>query len=387
MITVTPKNLLEFVSAFFISIGCDVKEVKDFFTARRFEEGIVLNLPAVCLLDSNKPSTSKSKQSHIHVTSKNCAFFYPASVLAGVTVSTDWEKQYVIISRENIDYLLKEPLSGHLHTDNSHMMKKIECRKTQEKQVQLSKIRDDDKFFIMLRQGLYENDVLVFLRYRDSDVLFAAGIPRSFYEGKYEFETHKSGSRAFKGKVFPSLESEDAIPVNAALESLISDDKTDEVIEGEDTIEDAIYQDLVDAAEASSTAYTPEEYDESRDSRKTKSGNRPITNPALGKEAIRDNHYHCAVDPSHETFIKPDGTRYMEAHHLIPMKWQSHFKNKLDTKGNISPVCPVCHRKLHHGRLSDIEPMLETLYKKQKSNLSLCGIDVPDLDTLKDYYK
>lgn len=387
MIQVNEKNLLAFVSAFFISMGCDPVEVNKFFTARKFSDGIVLNLPAVCLLTANKPATSKSKQSHIHVTAKACEFFYPAALLSSITSSTNWEEQPLGISEENINYLLGRVMTGHINDVDSHLMMKVECRKSQEKQVQLSKIKNgDDEKFLMLRQGLYENDVLVFLRYRNSDKVFVIGVPNAFYKDDYEFESRSSGSRAFKGKRFKSLESENAVPVNSALKSLLSDDDS-EVIDGEDTLEDAVYQNLVDAAEASHTSYTPEEYDEEKDSRKTSSGNRPSTNPSLGKEAIKDNGYCCAIDPAHTTFIKTDGTKYMEAHHLIPMRLQRAFKNKLDTKANISPVCPVCHRKLHYGRLADVEPMLKTLYAKQEKYLKLCGIDVKDFDELKSFYK
>ena len=102
MIEVNSKNLLEFIVAYFISIGCVPADVKAYFTARRFPEGVVLNLPAVCLLPENKPATSRSKQYHIHVTSKSRDFFYPGVDMTAVPASTSWERQNLNISDANI---------------------------------------------------------------------------------------------------------------------------------------------------------------------------------------------------------------------------------------------------------------------------------------------
>jgi hypothetical protein len=308
-------------------------------------------------------------------------------MIDSITSSTDWEKQRLKISNNNINALLKTGTSNSLDLADTHMMMKIECRQSQEKQVQLSKIKngDDDKF-LLLRKGLFENDLLIFLKFRNSDQLFVAGIPQCFYKGVYEFESvkHSKKSKPFKSKVYSSLESKNAIPIKTAVESIMAEHSPDEVIESEDTLSDAVYQSLVDSAEASSTVYAPEPYINPT-SENTIRSNRPVTNPSIGKEAIKDNSFKCAVDSSHITFLKPDGTSYMEVHHLIPLNRQKDFTNKLDTKANIIPVCPNCHRKLHHGRIEDIEPLLKELYENRKNALKLSGIEISYND-LKDCY-
>lgn len=383
MATVNSTNLLDFLIDYFISIGCASDEVKEYFSARRFSEGIVLNMPASNLLFDNKPVTNKGKQSHIHVTSRNCEFFIERDVLDKITVSTDWKKLKLRISRANIAALPNSTAGPSLSVVNSFTMIKVECRKTQEKQVQLSKIKEDDPLFIRLREGIFENDVLVFLKYRDSDYLFAAAVPNHFFRYTYTFESAKAN---FKGEIYISLESSKAIPVKKALESVLADHDSNEVIESEDPISDAIYQCLVDDAEPSSTDYVPVEYTVSSQDDTKASYSRPKTSPSLGKEAIKINDYRCAIDGKHITFVKPDGTRYMEVHHLVPLSRQGDFKYKLDTKANIVPLCPNCHRMLHHGRLKDIEPVLELLFTERKDKLKRSGIDIT-CEALVDCYR
>lgn len=76
-----------------------------------------------------------------------------------------------------------------------------------------------------------------------------------------------------------------------------------------------------------------------------------------------------------ELFIrKSDGTLYTEAHHLIPLCFQSNFEYSLDVEANVVSLCPSCHRMLHHGK--EIYQVLKMLYEERKDRLSACGIDI-----------
>ena len=88
---------------------------------------------------------------------------------------------------------------------------------------------------------------------------FAIGIPHSYYSGNFFFEGPRKTAR-FKGETYESLESKNAIPVKTAMETVLAEHKSDDVIESEEPISDAVYQSMVDSAEASETSYTPEEY-------------------------------------------------------------------------------------------------------------------------------
>lgn len=384
MLIVNEKNLLEAVGTYLIDNGCDPIKTRQYFNARRFLHGIVMPLPAVCLVPGNKPAESRSKQTHIHVTSKSREFFYSAKELEEAKASTPWIRQNLIIANNNIQALHGEELSTGLSMADSYMMTKIECRKSQEKQVQLSRLSKDDALFLKLRQGLYENDVLIFLKYRDSRQFFVVGIPYSYHFLKFEFESPRKTAR-FKGETYESLQSRNAIPVKTAVENVLAEHRSDEIIESEEPISDAVYQSMVDSAKASDTTYAAEKYVAQNPDGNSTTSHRPPTNPALGKEAIKDNSYCCSINAGHNTFLKPDGTRYMEVHHLIPLNQQKNFQYKLDTKANIVPLCPNCHRMLHYGCLKDIKETLKDLYDKRTAALKQSGLDVSFKDLISYY--
>lgn len=383
---INSQNLLSFITTYLMSIGCNENELKSYLTANRFSDGLVLNLPAVCLMRENKPAGCKSKQSHIHVTSKAREFFYTLNEIENTSISTDWRTKKIDVCLNNINSLHHKAVSKKFELRSSFTMTKIECRKEGEKQVQLSKTREDDDLFLCLRKGLYENDVLVFLKHTDSDILFVVGIPKSYYEGKYEFESSRK-TKQFKGETYKSLISKNAIPVRTAIENVAKMYTSNEVLESEEDIEEAIYQSMVNNTNVEIiTTYTPEIYKNQNPGGISTTNHRPATNPALGKEAIKDNNYCCSVNKAHTTFIKPDGTNYMEVHHLIPLNQQKNFKYKLDAKANIIPLCPTCHKMLHLGRIEDITPILEKFYIERKDILAKSGLNI-SFEKLLEFYK
>lgn len=99
----TNDNLLTLIHDYFSSIGLK-REAKSFFTDDKFDNGIILCLPDVCLLPKNKSKTSKSKQTHIHVTGSGRYFFYPEDLIDNSSASSNDKKQAVNIKR-NIIYI------------------------------------------------------------------------------------------------------------------------------------------------------------------------------------------------------------------------------------------------------------------------------------------
>ncbi len=103
------------------------------------------------------------------------------------------------------------------------------------------------------------------------------------------------------------------------------------------------------------------------------------TDKRLAKTAIQKANYTCELDnfdkKSHATFISKSGHQYLEAHHLIPMKFQKDEKHKnLDRLENIVPLCPTCHRAIHNG--SDIvkKKYLKQIFNKRISLLKQSGL-------------
>ena len=65
---------------------------------------------------------------------------------------------------------------------------------------------------------------------------------------------------------------------------------------------------------------------------------------------------------------------FVEAHHLVPLQFQKHFSAGLDVLENIVALCPICHRRLHHGQLNDKANILGPLLKARAGALKGRGI-------------
>lgn len=95
-----------------------------------------------------------------------------------------------------------------------------------------------------------------------------------------------------------------------------------------------------------------------------KSGIKEQVFRAYDYKCFFENHESQDMQGWHDLayFYKKDGMRYIEAHHLIPMKNSRFFTTSLDVAENILPLCPNCHRKIHHATDSDIKDMLDKAY-------------------------
>lgn len=101
--------------------------------------------------------------------------------------------------------------------------------------------------------------------------------------------------------------------------------------------------------------------------------------------ALKKAKYTCEIDANHESFIKRNGLRYTEPHHLVPMSKQGEFKSSsLDVSENIVSLCSNCHNEIHYGKNAD--KLIEQLYNKRKSFLINAGINI-DIEKLKKLYK
>lgn len=93
--------------------------------------------------------------------------------------------------------------------------------------------------------------------------------------------------------------------------------------------------------------------------------NRYNTDSGLAKTVFNKKNYLCEINIKHTTFLNKYDCRYMEAHHLVPMKYQRNFKENIDCTDNIICLCPSCHREIHYGKNSN--NMIKMLYEKVKN--------------------
>lgn len=109
-------------------------------------------------------------------------------------------------------------------------------------------------------------------------------------------------------------------------------------------------------------------------------------NPIVSSKAINGANFQCEIVCEHETFINRNSKKqYVEAHHLIPLKFQSQFENSLDVEANVISLCPNCHRRLHHGLKKEIMNDIEVLFNSRKNRLLDCGLEI-NLDQLQKMY-
>lgn len=109
-----------------------------------------------------------------------------------------------------------------------------------------------------------------------------------------------------------------------------------------------------------------------------------LRDPQVAAYSKQQANYKCESDPLHETFISEiSKQQYVEAHHLIPMKYQNMFEQSLDIPENIVALCPNCHRKIHYGNSEYKNKIIEKLYNKRRKMLEENDIKI----TLEQLYE
>jgi hypothetical protein len=85
-------------------------------------------------------------------------------------------------------------------------------------------------------------------------------------------------------------------------------------------------------------------------------------------------------------FLNKKQLRYLEIHHIIKLEHSHLFKNDIDIKENMIPICPNCHRKLHNAQDEIVKDLLMKIYDGiDKKAWIKNGIFV-DMNTLGSFY-
>ncbi|PEJ60730.1 MULTISPECIES: HNH endonuclease [unclassified Bacillus (in: firmicutes)] len=114
--------------------------------------------------------------------------------------------------------------------------------------------------------------------------------------------------------------------------------------------------------------------------------NKSNRNRTVTKRAIVEANFKCEIDESHSFFLsKQTGENYVEGHHLIPLEFEEMFDYNLDVEANVISLCPICHKKIHHGPIETVEKLIKKLYKNRKERLKNSGIEVKP-KTLLSFY-
>lgn len=188
--------LLRLVQDYYIDLGYNNLFVERYFSNETFKEMVSIRLANANVMIKNKSDRS-SHQTHIAITGEAIDFFYNDSEFVEMD-NKRIDRKKVYVSESNLQYLLNKPVS----ISDVKMLERISgyvtLGKRTQKQVQLSKRNSENsECFNMLRLGLYENDLLIILKYRNEEAMLAIGIPQTFYldyipnyASKYETNTY-----------------------------------------------------------------------------------------------------------------------------------------------------------------------------------------------------
>lgn len=188
--------LLRLVQDYYIDLGYNNLFVAEYFSNQNFKEMISIRLANANIMIKNKTDRS-SHQTHIAITGEAIDFFYNEKEFIEMD-NERVDKKKVYVTESNLQYLSDKPVN----IADVYLLDRISgyvtLGKRTQKQVQLSKRNSENsECFNALRLGLYENDLLIMMKYRNEEGMLAIGIPQTFYldyipnyASKYETNTY-----------------------------------------------------------------------------------------------------------------------------------------------------------------------------------------------------
>lgn len=172
--------LIELVKTYFKEFKYNDELIDDVFSNMSICEILSIKLANSNVVIKNKTYPS-SKQTHIAITGEAIEYFYNLNKL--VETNNDVvEKKNAIVSVANI----RDLQGKHYEVQSTNEIEIVYGYMTigtrTQKQVQLSKRNAaNSDCFNLLRDGLYENDLLILMKKRGTEESFAVGITRQFY--------------------------------------------------------------------------------------------------------------------------------------------------------------------------------------------------------------
>lgn len=188
--------LLRLVQDYYIDLGYNNLFVAEYFSNQNFKEMISIRLANANIMIKNKTDRS-SHQTHIAITGEAIDFFYNEKEFIEMD-NKRVDKKKVYVTESNLQYLSDKPVN----IADVYLLDRISgyvtLGKRTQKQVQLSKRNSENsECFNTLRLGLFENDLLIMMKYRNEEGMLAIGIPQTFYldyipnyANKYETNTY-----------------------------------------------------------------------------------------------------------------------------------------------------------------------------------------------------
>lgn len=188
--------LIQLLKDYYIDLGYNNLMVDNYFSSETFKELISIRLANANVMIRNKTDRS-SHQTHIAITGEAILFFYNERDFFEMD-NKRVDRIKVYVTDCNIQALSGRPVIIRDVDEIERTLGYVTLGKRTQKQVQLSKKNaDNSPCFNALRLGLFENDLLILVKYRKEDGMLAVGIPQTFYldyipnyAKKYETNTY-----------------------------------------------------------------------------------------------------------------------------------------------------------------------------------------------------
>ena len=161
-------------------LGYNELYLERYFSEFTFSELISIRLANANVMIRNKTDRS-SHQTHIAITGEAINFFYTDKEFAEKD-NCIVEKRKVFVSVDNLKALqgIESVVSNVKELELEEGV--VTVGKRTQKQVQFSKKNtENSECFNTLRLALYENDIFILLKFRNSNDILALGIPQIFY--------------------------------------------------------------------------------------------------------------------------------------------------------------------------------------------------------------
>lgn len=172
--------LLRLVQDYFVDLGYNNLFVESYFSNQTFKEMISIRLANANVMIKNKTDKS-SHQTHIAITGEAIDFFYNEKEFIEMD-NRRVDKKKVFVLESNLQYLANNIVSVSDVYFLDRISGYVTLGKRTQKQVQLSKRNSENSdCFNTLRLGLFENDLLIMMKYRNEEGILAIGIPQTFY--------------------------------------------------------------------------------------------------------------------------------------------------------------------------------------------------------------
>lgn len=190
------ETILEMIRLYFIDLGYNKKFINIYFSNIKFSELVSIRLANANIVIKNKTDRT-SHQTHIAITGEAINFFYSQNDFFKMD-NKIINKEKISVSDANIQQLYNEKVQIKDDMIISLTEGFVTIGKRTQNQVQLSKKNSENsQCFNSLRNGLYENDLLILLKYREEKSILAIGIPKAYYLSyipnyfdKYETNTY-----------------------------------------------------------------------------------------------------------------------------------------------------------------------------------------------------